>query len=228
MTWRLRIHANCDTQHGHSNRIRLHPFNQFDRLLDYAYASDIFGLFRSWHNRRALDPAGPWSRFTLALAYATEPHLFIKDLNQSPFNVGTRVTLSDFTYLQVAELNRCYGSVLPIPDLERYCRVLGGHPYLLQSALYLKARDNVDLGELEAQADRNEGPFGEHLNRMFNLLKQDSVLCEAVRSILQQESALDPADFYRLRSAGVLAGDSNRDARLRCELYGNFLRKRLL
>jgi DNA-binding winged helix-turn-helix (wHTH) protein len=202
--------------------------DEVDRLLDYAYASDIFGLFRSWHNRRALDPAGPWSRFTLALAYATEPHLFIKDLNQSPFNVGTRVTLSDFTYLQVAELNRCYGSVLPIPDLERYCRVLGGHPYLLQSALYLKARDNVDLGELEAQADRNEGPFGEHLNRMFNLLKQDSVLCEAVRSILQQESALDPADFYRLRSAGVLAGDSNRDARLRCELYGNFLRKRLL
>ena len=61
------------------------------------FGSEVFGLFRSWHNRRALDPSGPWSRLTLAIAYATEAHLFITDLNQSPFNVGTRLTLEDFT-----------------------------------------------------------------------------------------------------------------------------------
>lgn len=200
--------------------------DEVDRLLQYKYANDIFGLFRSWHNRRALDAGGPWCRFTLALAYATEPHLFIRDLNQSPFNIGTRLTLSDFDYLEAAELNRRYDSVLSDSDLENYCKVLGGHPYLFNSALYAKKHNGVDLEALVARAERNEGPFGEHLNRMLNLLKRDSALCEAVRALLQQKPILD-ADFYRLRSAGVLAGDFSREAKMRCELYSNFLRKRL-
>src|SRR5260370_17683853 len=72
-------------------------------------AGALFALFRSWHNERALDPSGPWSRLTLAIAYSTEVHLFITDLDQSPFNVGTRLTLDDFTLDQTAELNRPCG-----------------------------------------------------------------------------------------------------------------------
>jgi len=34
--------------------------------------------------------------------------------------------------------------------------------------------------------------------------------------------------FYRLRSAGLMAGDSERDVRLRCRLYGAYLEKHLL
>lgn len=201
--------------------------DEVDRLLHYKYANDVFGLFRSWHNRRALEAGGPWCRFTLALAYATEPHLFIRDLNQSPFNVGTRLTLNDFSHLEAAELNGRYDSVLSVSDLERYCKALGGHPYLLNIALHAKRYDGLDLAELEARAERNEGPFDEHLNRMLNLLKQDSGLTEAVRGLLQQKSISDD-DFYRLRSAGLLAGDFSQEAKMRCELYANFLRKRLL
>jgi hypothetical protein len=57
--------------------------DEVDRLFSCEFGSEVFGLFRSWHNRRSLDPAGPWSRLTLALAYATEAYLFITDLNQS-------------------------------------------------------------------------------------------------------------------------------------------------
>src|SRR6185369_11889429 len=77
--------------------------DEVDRLFNHDYASEILGLFRSWHNLRALDPNGPWSRLTISIAYATEAHLFISDLNQSPFNVGTRLTLEDFTGEQLAE-----------------------------------------------------------------------------------------------------------------------------
>lgn len=201
--------------------------DELDKLLAFPYANDVFGLFRSWHNERALDPTGPWSRFTLAMALATEPHLFIKDLNQSPFNVGTRLTLNDFDYSQVEQLNRFYDSVLVPKDLARYFATLGGHPYLLQSALYAKKHQNLDLEELEKQAQHNEGPFGEHLSRILTSLKQDSALCEAVRGALEGRAAMDLADFYRLRSAGVLAGDSPQQVRLRCELYSKYLRKRL-
>ena len=54
--------------------------DEVDRLFTCDFGSEVFGLFRSWHNERALDPAGPWSRLTLAIAYATEAHLFITDL----------------------------------------------------------------------------------------------------------------------------------------------------
>jgi AAA domain-containing protein len=81
--------------------------DEVDRLFHCDFGSEIFGLFRSWHNQRALEPTGPWSRLTLAMAYATEAHLFIADLNQSPFNVGTGLTLGDFTLEIVAMALRC-------------------------------------------------------------------------------------------------------------------------
>src|SRR5438105_3525682 len=124
-------------------------------------------MFRSWHNRRALDPGGPWSRLTLAIAYATEAHLFITDLNQSPFNVGTRLALEDFTLQQVDDLNGRHGEPLEGEgELERFYDLVGGQPYLVRRGLYeLRARD-LDLAALESQACGDEGPFGDHLRRL--------------------------------------------------------------
>ena len=34
--------------------------DEVDRLFTCAFASEVFGLFRSWHNARALEPSGPW------------------------------------------------------------------------------------------------------------------------------------------------------------------------
>jgi len=95
--------------------------DEVDRLITCGFGSEVFGLFRSWHNERSLDPSGPWERLTMAIAYATEAHLFITDVNQSPFNVGTRLTVEDFTLSQVADLNERYSvySVAFSPDGKR-------------------------------------------------------------------------------------------------------------
>ena len=34
--------------------------DEVDRLFTCPFASEVFGLFRSWHNARALEPSGPW------------------------------------------------------------------------------------------------------------------------------------------------------------------------
>jgi DNA-binding winged helix-turn-helix (wHTH) protein len=201
--------------------------DEVDRLFSYPYASEIFGLFRSWHNLRALDPAGPWPRLTLAMAYATEAHLFIADLNQSPFNVGTRLRLEDFTPEQVADLNHRYGSPLTEEELERYFDLVGGHPYLAQRGFYEMTQRPLSLAEIEAQTDQGEGIFGDHLRRMLLSLERDAALREAVQRVLMDDPGLTTAEFYRLRSAGIFAGDSVADARPRCRLYDEFLRKHL-
>src|SRR5947208_13728322 len=131
--------------------------DEVDRLFTRDYGSEVFGLFRSWHNERALDPGGPWSRLTLAIAYATEAHLFITDLNNSPFNVGTRLTLEDFTLEQVADLNRRYGSPLGNPaEVNRLYRLVGGHPYLLRRALHELAIHPLGVDGFEAQVAPEE------------------------------------------------------------------------
>jgi serine/threonine protein kinase len=203
--------------------------DEVDRLFTCDFGSEVFGLFRSWHNKRALDPEGPWRRLTLAIAYATEAHLFITDLNQSPFNVGTRLALEDFSFEQVAELNRRYGSPLgDQAEVARYYRLVGGHPYLVRRGIYEMAAREIKLAALEAQADRDDGPFSDHLRRLAVSLAQDRALSEVVRRVLKGSSSVGTDSFYRLRSAGLMAGDSERDVRLRCQLYATYLEKHLL
>jgi DNA-binding winged helix-turn-helix (wHTH) protein len=203
--------------------------DEVDRLFNYDYASEIFGLLRSWHNLRALEPAGPWGRLTLALAYATESHLFITDLNQSPFNVGLQLTLEDFTIDQVAELNRrCDEPLQNEDEIERYYKLVGGHPYLAHCGLYEMAKRGVGLAEVEARAADDEGVFGDHLRRLLASLDRNEALCDALRVLLRGETGLTRASFYHLRSAGVLVGDSPKEARPRCELYENYLKAHLL
>jgi class 3 adenylate cyclase len=202
--------------------------DEVDRLFACDFASEVFGLFRSWHNERALEPDGPWRRLTLAIAYATEAHLFISDVNQSPFNVGTRLTLEDFTLEQVADLNGRYGS--PLRDeveLSRFTRLLGGHPYLVRRGLHEMVTAAMNLDQFEAQADRDEGIYGDHLRRILVLLARDPKLCEVVRRIIQGEACPDADSFYRLRSAGVMTGTSVTDVRPRCRLYESYLARHL-
>jgi serine/threonine protein kinase len=203
--------------------------DEVDRLFNCDFGSDIFGLFRSWHNKRALDPDGPWKRLTQVIAYATEAHLFITDLNQSPFNVGTRLALDDFNYEQVAELNERYGSPLrDRAEIARYFRLVGGHPYLVRRGLHEMVARRWSLADLENQADHDEGPFGDHLRRLLLSLSQDPGLREVVQNVLQGKPSANTDSFYRLRSAGLMAGESVRDLRPRCQLYANYLEKHLL
>jgi hypothetical protein len=203
--------------------------DEVDRLFGCEFSGELFGLFRAWHNERALDPEGPWHRLTLAIAYATEAHLFITDAYQSPFNVGTRLTLEDFTPEQVADLNERYGSPLRSDaELAASMHLLGGQPYLVRRGLYHMVTRDIGFSALEQEAVRDEGIFGDHLRRMLVLLARDPELCEVVQGVLRGRLCPPGESFYRLRSAGVLAGETAADARPRCQLYATYLARHLL
>ncbi|HTS38876.1 MAG TPA: AAA-like domain-containing protein [Candidatus Solibacter sp.] len=203
--------------------------DEIDRLFSCNFGSEVFGLFRSWHNERSLDPAGPWQNLTLAIAYATEAHMFITDMNQSPFNVGTRLVLSDFTLEQVVELNRRYDSPLrDQTELARFYDLVAGQPYLTRRGLHELASRKLGFWDFEAQAARDEGPFGDHLRRLLVSLAQDNTLLEIMRGLLTGRPAASPEAFYRLRSAGLVSGEAAREMKLRCKLYQLYLSRHLL
>lgn len=200
-----------------------------DRLFTCPFGLEIFALLRAWHNERALDPHGPWSNLTLVIAYASEAHLFIRDVNQSPFNVGTRLVLHDFTLDQVRHLNRLYGRPLrDAGEVLRFHSLVGGHPYLVRRGFLEMASRSLGLAALEARADAEDWIYGDHLRRIYAGLIQDPELCDGVREVLRGRSFPSPAAFYRLRSAGLLWGDAAEQSRLRCQLYSRYLARYLI
>jgi hypothetical protein len=214
--------------------------DEVDRLFTSEFASEVFGLFRSWHNDRMLNPDGPWTRLSMVIVYATEAYLFIKDINQSPFNVGTKIELRDFGIEEVAELNRRYGMPLKSPaEIQRFFKLVGGSPYLVRRGLQeLKAlapssgaaADASTLEAFENIADQDEGPFGDHLRRILVTLAKNPALTEAVKQVLGATGAkasISMDDFVRLRSAGVMTGASSNEVTPRCELYRKFLLRHL-
>jgi hypothetical protein len=204
--------------------------DEVDRvLLSAPFSNDVFGLFRSWANERQARSRSPWHGLTLIMAYATEAHLFIKDLNQSPFNIGTRFELRDFTIDEVADLNARYGSPLQDElDLARFHYLVGGHPYLVRCGLYSMVRHGIDIDAFEVEAPRDRGPIGDHLRRIVTLVAHNEENTEGLRDILRGLPCPSHAIFYALRSSGVVVGDAPGEARLRCHLYARYLERHLL
>ena len=203
--------------------------DEVDRLFTYDYQNDVFGLFRAFFNARELDPEGGWDKLTLIIIYATEAHLFITDPNMSPFNVGTPVTMRDFSPEQVAEVNSRF--TLPTPlaagEADDLCHLVGGHPYLVRRGLYEIKKRGIKFAHFKTLASSEEGPYGDHLHRILALLARDRALLDEVREIVAGKGCSDKDKFYRLRSAGVIAGDSPQDAHIRCEVYRDYLRRHL-
>lgn len=203
--------------------------DEVDRLFQYPYASEFFGLIRTWHNRRSIKPGSEWERFTVVIAYATEPYLFIQDLNQSPFNVGVTLSLEDFTLEQVGLLNLRMGSPLKnLADTRRFYDLLGGQPFLVRRGLYELSRPHCTIGAFLEHASDEDGPFGDHLRRILMVLATGDGLIGAVGNALRNQEPLTFDQLYRLRRAGIFVGESPESAKVRCRLYEDYLRRHLL
>ncbi|MCW3098378.1 MAG: hypothetical protein JWL77_3996 [Chthonomonadaceae bacterium] len=227
--WKAHLGANGNLERFLRRRILgstrtpiLWALDGVDRLFKTGYYNEFFALLRGLHSRRATEPDVPWNRLTILIAAATEAHLYIRDLSQSPFNVGTRITLEDFDPVQCAELLRSYG-LKTTNDVEQQNlrELLGGHPYLLARGLQEMRDRDIDSAAFAQLALRPDGPYHDHLEGILRLLSADANLHTDLRSVLDGHPC-SPAGFFRLRTAGILSGNSVEDAHLRCGLYARY------
>lgn len=205
--------------------------DEADKLFSAPFSTDFFGLVRSWHNDRAAEPGGPLCRLSIVLAYATEAHLFIHDLNQSPFNVGERVPLDDFTREQVLYLNTLYGNPAETPAaVAEIHALLGGQPYLTRRALDLLAREPRGIEALVKNATREDGPFSDHLKRISASVGALPEVVTYVQTLLSGNTSpfFDPNVYFRLLRAGIVRQDSDGQVIFRCELYRRYLAEYLV
>ncbi len=199
--------------------------DEVDRLLQTPFHSDFFALLRSWHNSRALDEQ--WDKLDLVMVISTEPYLLIADVNQSPFNVGLKLYLEDFSDDQVRELNRRHGAPVEESDFPQMMELLAGHPYLTRKALYLLVTEAINWTELVQAAALDQGPFGDHLRRQQWLLRDEPELRAALKQVIEQHHCEDEMALFRLLQAGLVKGSGDYYT-CRCDLYRIYFRDKLL
>jgi hypothetical protein len=201
--------------------------DEVDRLFAFPdYRDDFFALVRYWHSRRAIDPR--LARLNLVLAYSTEASMFIKNANQSPFNVGEVFELGDFTRPQFEQLNFKHGTpVKSATDIDKLLEIIGGHPFLVRQSLYELATSALSVKDLIANAADDDGPFGGHLQPYLLRFNEFADLKQAMKSVLQNGVCPDDVSFHRLRSIGLVRGPDRTHVTARCGLYGRYFGARL-
>ena len=179
--------------------------DEADRLFEYDEVSnDFFGLLRSWHDRRSSDEI--WDNFRLAVSYSTEIHLAIKEIDQSPFNVGLESNLRVFNAEEVGSLIDRHELNLGHQQIDSLLSLLGGHPFLTRKALYQLATEKYSFDELVRTASEPEGPFRDHLKRHLWNVSQNPACIPVFQEIMKGQSPSNPNLAARLRSAGLIKG----------------------
>src|SRR5262249_18851149 len=98
---------------------------------------EFFSAIRECYNHRTLDPS--YKLLTFCLLGVASPSDLVRDTRTTPFNIGRRIELNDFTSKEAAplaaglQLERSPEAVAQSEDLlERILHWTDGHPYLTQ------------------------------------------------------------------------------------------------
>ncbi len=200
--------------------------DEVDIIFDTKFHTDFFAMLRSWHNSRS-DPTSPiWKQLDLLLVTSTEPSLFIKDLNQSPFNVGEKIELKDFASDQVALLSSRYNLELTPDQMEPLMTWLGGNPYLLHLAFHHVVSRRLTIADLLNHITEGGDPFDEHLLHLWLRINKQEDLMEGLRQIVDSAVCENEQSFFRLRTIGLVKRDKGQVS-FRCQLYDDYFRRRL-
>ena len=178
------------------------------------------------HNNRATREA--WKRLDLLIVHATSSTLWIQDLNLSPFNVGERLRLAPFELDHVVDLNGRHDQPLHSDaEMERLLELLGGQPYLVRQAFHALVTSDWGLPDLEREATRDGGPFGDHLRQQIAVLRRDEQRLRSLKQVLRNGSCENEEDFEGLLAAGLVRGESRRSVKPACELYRAYFQEHL-
>lgn len=126
--------------------------DEIDATIGLPFADDFFAALRACFNARAMDDA--FERLTFVLLGVATPDQLIQDPARTPFNIGKRIDLTDFTPDEAQALTPGLhaDSGEAGRRLKRILHWTGGHPYLTQ-ALCRAVRERGGTGTVEEAVD---------------------------------------------------------------------------
>ena len=188
--------------------------DEVDRVFQYPNISDdFFGLLRAWYEEAGYGDLNSdlWNKLRLVVVHSTEVYIPL-NVNQSPFNVGLPIELSEFSSEQVWSLAQQHGLHWHSSQVEQLMRMVGGHPYLVRVALYHLAQQQLSLEKLLATAPTEAGIYGDHLRRHLWTLQQHPELAAAFAKVLiaKEPVELESVLAFKLHSMGLVQLRGNK------------------
>jgi DNA-binding Xre family transcriptional regulator len=196
--------------------------DEMNEIFDFPQvAKDFLPLLRSWHEEAKTLPI--WQKLRLVVVHSTENYVPLQ-LDRSPFNVGLPIRLNAFGPEEVQQLAQCYGlDWIDGVVTRELMDIVGGHPALVNVALYHLGRKEMTLTQLLETAATSTGIYSQHLQRHWLALQAQPALynamLEVVNSTIPVELELIVA--YKLSSLGLIEQSGDR-AIPSCKLYRQY------
>jgi hypothetical protein len=192
--------------------------DEIDSTLGLPFTDDFFAAIRACYNRRATEPA--YRRLTFVLLGVASPSDLVADRTRTPFNIGRRIELTDFTFEEAKPLTAgLSGDGTDGANALRHILYwTGGHPYLTQKLCDLASREEgqhsderidrlVEQEFFDSAAIRNEPNLRFVIDRLTAHPKQARRLLRIYRRVREGQTIADDArspDQNELKLAGIL------------------------
>lgn len=187
-------------------------------------ASNFFCLLRTWNEKAKYGNSlsQVWEKLRLVVVYSTEVYMPLM-IHYSPFNVGLSFGLPEFSRNQVQDLVQRYGFNWDSDQIKQLMSLVGGHPYLLQTALYHIWQQDFLLEELLARYTINVRIYSEYLSEQLSNLRQYPELYAAFTQVTNSPTPveLEWEQALQLQTMGLvhLRGDRVLPS---CDLYRQY------
>ncbi len=185
--------------------------------------NDFLSLLRVCHEKRDTT----WNSLRMILFYVYPAKT--KDINHSPFNVKKSEKLSYFNKKQVQKLVALHDLDWHDRDIDRLMKLVGGHPFLIRVALYEAAQRRISVDDIVTTADRENGLFGKHLERLLSCLEREPNLSKVMREVVNSNCPLfiASASVRMLQNLGSIEFNSDGRIEPANQLYRLYFYKRL-
>ncbi len=184
-------------------------------------ANDFLSMLNAWYGEAK--EVKLWQKLRIVLVKSTEVYIRM-NINKSPFNMGIAIDLSPFSFEQTQELAQRYQIELLPAEQKKLMRLVGGHPYLINTTFYHIKCHHTSLESLIETAATDTGIYSDHLHRHLQNLQQYPELKKAFEQVLRAVTPveLEQALAFKLKSMGLVVQLEGNLVMPSCDLYRRY------
>ncbi|MEG4276347.1 AAA-like domain-containing protein [Microcoleus sp. MON1_C1] len=200
---------------------------EIDCIFSYEeIARNFLSMLRSWFDETTKTDI--WENLRMVLLHSTNVYVELP-VNQSPFNVGFSVDLTEFSQQNILDLARRHQLFWGTDEVAALMAMIGGYPYLVRKALYHLKDSNLSLAEVLQNAATDVGIYRQYLQSHWANLQNYSELKAALQQVVCADSAvnLEQVLEFKLLSMGLVK-QNQHGITPSCRLYRDYFAEKFL
>lgn len=181
---------------------------------------NFLSMLRSWFDETKKTDI--WENLRMVLLHSTNVYVQLP-VNQSPFNVGFPVELTEFSQPNILDLASRHQLSWGNDEVVALMGMVGGYPYLVRKALYHLNDSNISLADILQNAATDVGIYRQYLQDHWANLQNSSELKAALKQVIFADSAvkLEQVLEFKLLSTGLVR-QNQQGITPSCRLYRDY------